>query len=141
MKVFKIKNYDEKVSKFLFNLRNKNYVRKNSLNKKIISYKNHQHWFKNIIIKNTLNILLFKGQIAGFVRLEKKKNYTDCSWAVLKSFQGKRIATNGLINSTKQKIKYRALIQYDNQASSKVAKKSGFRLKFKRNNIQYFYKN
>jgi hypothetical protein len=141
VKFIRIKNYDEKVSKFLFNLRNKNYVRKNSLNKKIISYKNHHNWFKNIIIKSSLNIILFKKTMVGFIRLEKNKNFTDCSWAVLNKFQGNNIATKGLRNVTSQKIKYRAKIKNDNHASIKVAKKSGFNLKLKRNNIQYFYKN
>ena len=141
MKFIRIKNYDEKVSKFLFNLRNKNYVRKNSLNKKIINYKSHHNWFKNIIIKSSLNIILLKKTMVGFIRLEKNKNFTDCSWAVLKKFQGNNIATKGLRNFTKQKIKYRVLIKSDNDASIKVAKKSGFNLKFKKNNIQYLYKN
>lgn len=51
MKLAKVKIYNEKISKFLFNLRNKDYVRKNSINIKKINFFNHENWFKNFLKK------------------------------------------------------------------------------------------
>jgi len=141
MKIIKINKYNEEISKFLFKLRNKSYVRKCSLNNKTIEYNNHKFWLKKYLKKNTINLILFKQQKVGYIRLEKNKNFIDCSWAILKKFQGNKFASNGLKASTKKKIKYRALIKINNVASKKVANKANFVLKSIRNNIQYFYKN
>lgn len=141
MKIIKINLYNEKISKFLFILRNKNYVRKNSLNKKIINYQNHKYWLKKFLKKNTINILVYKKQMAGYVRLLKSKTYIDCSWAVLKKFQGNGIAAKALKTITNDKKTYRALIKIDNIPSKLVAKKANFRLKLLRKDIEYYYKN
>ena len=54
MKIMNIKKFDEKISIFIFNLRNKSYVRKNSLNNKIIKYKDHTIWLKKILKKRNI---------------------------------------------------------------------------------------
>ena len=141
MKIIKINKYNEEISKFLFELRNKSYVRKYSLNNELIEFDNHKFWLKNYVKKNIINLILFKQQKVGYIRLEKNKKFIDCSWAILKKFQGKNFASKGLQVSTNNKIKYRALIKMDNVASKKVAYKANFALKSVRNNIQYFYKN
>ena len=141
MKIIKINKYDEEISKFLFQLRNKSYVRKYSLNNEIIEFDNHKLWLKKYLKKNIINLILFKKQKVGYIRLEKNKKLIDCSWAILKKFQGNNFASNGLQVSTKKKTKYRALIKINNVASKKVADKANFVLKSIRNNIQYFYKN
>lgn len=141
MKIIKINLYNEKISKFLFILRNKNYVRKNSLNKKIINYQNHKYWLKKFLKKNTINILVYRKQMAGYVRLLKSKTCIDCSWAVLKKFQGNGIAAKALKTITNDKKTYRALIKIDNIASKLVAKKANFRLRLSRKDIEYYYKN
>ena len=51
MKILNIKKYDEKISKFLYILRNKNYVRFNSLNKTKIQLKHHFIWIKKFLKK------------------------------------------------------------------------------------------
>ena len=141
MKILKISFYDEIISKFLFNLKNKNYVRKNSINKKIINYRDHKNWLKKFLKKNSLHIIFFNKKMAGYIRLKTIKNYKDCSWAILKKYQGKGLALKGLKAITKNKYKYRALIKKNNKASKKIAEKANFELKLIRNNIQYFYKN
>ena len=141
MKIVKINLYSEKVSRFLFVLRNKNYVRENSFNKKIIRYQNHKCWLKKYLKKNTINILIYNNQMVGYVRLQKSKTYIDCSWAILKKFQGKGFAVKGLKDSTKKRYTYRASIKVNNITSKIVAEKANFRSKLIRNNIQYYYKN
>ena len=79
--------------------------------------------------------------MAGYIRLKNNKSYKDCSWGILKKYQGKGLAVRGLNTSTKKRSKYRALIKINNIASEKVAEKANFELKLIRNNIQYFYKN
>ena len=51
MKIFRIRSNTTKVSNFVFNLRNKSYVRNNSLNKKKIQFLEHQKWFENFLKK------------------------------------------------------------------------------------------
>ena len=126
MKIIKINLYSEKVSRFLFVLKNKNYVRANSFNKKIISFQNHKYWLKKYLKKNTINILIYKNQMIGYVRLQKSRTHMDCSWAILKKFQGKGFAVKGLKASTKKKHSYRALIKVNNIASKIVAEKANF---------------
>ena len=53
MEIIKIKKIDEKISNFIFNLRNKSYVRKNSLKNSKINLKNHQTWVQNFSKKIT----------------------------------------------------------------------------------------
>ena len=79
--------------------------------------------------------------MAGYVRLQKSRGHIDCSWAILKKFQGKGFAVKGLKASTKKNYSYRALIKVNNIPSKIVAKKASFHSKLIRNNIQYFYKN
>ena len=57
MKTKSVKKYDEKISTFIFNLRNKIYVRKNSLNRKKIKYKDHKVWLKNFFKKKKYSLL------------------------------------------------------------------------------------
>lgn len=60
MRLVKIKKYSTKISKFLFNLRNKNYVRKNSINTKKINFLDHEKWFKNFLKKENILYLMKK---------------------------------------------------------------------------------
>ena len=87
MRILKINSYDEKISKFLFNLRNKGYVRNNSINNKIINYQNHKNWLIKFLKKNILHIITLNKQMAGYIRLKNNKSYKDCSWAILKKYQ------------------------------------------------------
>ena len=74
MKIMNIKKFDEKISIFIFNLRNKSYVRKNSLNNKIIKYKDHTTWLKKFLKKKYFlyNSLSRKNDWVHKARIEKK---------------------------------------------------------------------
>tara|TARA_B100000073_G_C23401512_1_gene439439 strand:- start:38 stop:478 length:441 start_codon:yes stop_codon:yes gene_type:complete len=145
IKIKLLKNIDEENSKFIFNLRNKLYVRKNSLTIKKISKKNHKDWinkfFKNKR-KNKLYIIRNDNLPAGYIRLEFNKNAFNTSWALIKKFQGKGIAKKGLIFATKnKKDKYSAIVKKDNVPSLKVALSAKFKLTKQNKNILYLKKN
>ena len=56
MKLIRVKFYNTKISKFIFALRNKNYVRNNSINTKKIKILEHEKWFESFLKKKTLSI-------------------------------------------------------------------------------------
>lgn len=142
MKIKLIKKYNTKISKFIFTLRNKNYVRKNSLNKKIIFFKDHNLWLKNFFKKkNKLYLITFNKQNVGYIRLDYKKDIFNVSWALIKRFQKKGIANKCLKLATRSKnFRYKAVIKSSNLPSIIIAKNSNFRVKRKKKNIYYLYK-
>tara|TARA_B100000989_G_C19516620_1_gene461987 strand:- start:160 stop:591 length:432 start_codon:yes stop_codon:yes gene_type:complete len=143
MNVKKVKKIDEKISTFLFNLRNKNYVRKNSTNYSKIKLKNHNQWIKKFLkTKNKLYIVK-KGKLPiGYVRLELKRNIYNTSWALTKKFQGKGYAKKSLSYVTRnRRYKYKALIKTKNIASIKIATQCLFKFRTKKSGIAYLYKN
>lgn len=142
MKLTKVKSSDNEISKFLFILRNKSYVRKNSFNKKILIFKDHVKWFKNFLIKKNIIYLISENKfMIGYIRLKKKKNNFYVSWAVLKKYQKKGFAKKSLLIATKAKAyKYTALIKKNNLASINIAEKANFKLKYLRKNILYYSK-
>lgn len=142
MKILNIKEYDEKISKFLYLLRNKNYVRRNSLIKTKIKFGHHKTWFKKFFNKkNFLYIIQIKDEPGGYIRIEKSKNYFDVSWALEKKYQGKGIAKKFLKNVTKKKLKFRAIIEKTNLVSLNIAEYSNFKIKLCRKKLLYLYKN
>lgn len=143
MKIKIIKKFDKKISDFIFTLRNKNYVRINSLDNKKIKKNDHNFWFKKFLKKkNFFYIITYKSNLVGYVRLDKKKGYYYVSWALLKKYHGNKITKRSLNYVTNLKsIKYKAKIKRDNFASIKVAINSGFKRKLKKNQIYYFQKN
>ena len=142
MKILNIKEYDEKISKFLYLLRNKNYVRHNSLIKTKIKFDHHTTWFKKFFNKkNFLYIVQIKNKSVGYIRIEKNKNYFDVSWALQKKYQGKGIAKKFLKNVTKKKLKFRAIIEKTNLVSLNIAEYSNFKIKLSRKKLLYLYKN
>jgi len=142
MRLVKIKKYSTKISKFLFNLRNKNYVRKNSINTKKINFLDHEKWFKNFLKKeNILYLMKEKNTFIGYIRMQNYKNFFYVSWAVLKKFQKMGYAKKGLVLSTKiKKYKYKALIKRGNFASICIAEKTNFKLEYLKKNICYYSK-
>ena len=72
MQISVVKKFDRKLLNFLFNLRNKKYVRNHSINKKKIAIKNHLTWADNFfkmknnslyVIKEKKNLLAILDQI------------------------------------------------------------------------------
>ena len=131
MNVKKVKKIDEKISTFLFNLRNKNYVRKNSTNYSKIKLKNHNQWIKKFLkTKNKLYIVK-KGKLPiGYVRLELKRN-------IYKGYAKKSLS----YVTRNRRYKYKALIKIKNIASIKIATQCLFKFRTKKSGIAYLYKN
>lgn len=142
MKLIKVKFYNFKISKFIFSLRNKNYVRRNSINSKKIKILEHKRWFESFLEKKNIIYIISNNKIMiGYVRLEKIKNFFYVSWAILKKYQNKGFAKKSLILATKTKAhKYKALIKKNNFASIHIAEKANFKRKFVKKNILYYIK-
>ena len=139
-----INNYEQKTSKFLFFLRNKNYVRINLLNNNYIKISSHEKWFKKFINKknNKIFIINYNKLSTGYIRIEKKRVYHWISWALLSEFNNKKIMTKSLKKITRnKKIKFKAIIKYNNFASKNVALNAGFNLRDKEKNNLIFQKN
>ena len=143
MKIKKINKTNEKISNFIYYLRNEKYVRKNSLKNSKILLRNHKIWFQNFFNKKNLFFLILeKKTLIGYVRLELNRKIYNTSWALLKKYHGKGYAKNALKYATKNKnLRYRALIKKNNLASLKIAFYSEFQVKKTINNIIYLYKN
>ena len=142
MMLTKVKLNDIKAYKFLFTLRNKDYVKKHSLNKKSIKFSTHKDWLKYFLKKkNIIYIISEKKKMVGYIRMEKKNNFFYVSWAILKKYQKMGFAKKSLILATKNKnYRYKALIKKNNISSIMIAEKANFKQKFAKQNILYFYK-
>ena len=139
-----INNYEKKSSKFLFVVRNKKYVRINSLNSNYVKIISHEKWFKKFIQKknNKIFIIYYNKLSAGYIRVEKKRVYQWVSWALLSKFHNKKIMTKSLKKITNnRKIKFKAIIKSNNFSSKKVALNAGFNLRNKEKNYLIFQKN
>ncbi len=109
---------------FIRKLRNKSYVRLNSLNKKIISNEEHINWVKKNK-KNKFYVLKNRKKNIGYIRINENK---FVSWALEKSFWGKIKFPEYLKKSTSnKKFSYLCVIFSDNLRSQIVALKAGFR--------------
>ena len=142
MKLIRVKFYNTKISKFIFALRNKNYVRNNSINTKKIKISEHKKWFENFLKKKNILYIINENQLMiGYIRLEKIKNFFYVSWAILKKYHNMGFAKKGLSFATKTKAhKYKALIKKNNFASIHIAEKTNFKRKYVKDNILYYFK-
>ena len=112
-------------SKFIFKLRNRKDVRKNSLNNKLISYSTHKNWFNKIHRSKNHNIytIKIKNKNIGYIRSLKnnKDKSFEVSIAIINSFRKRGIGKNALINLEKK------------------IKKSNFSAKVLKNNLNSLY--
>ena len=143
IKIYEVKKINVKISEFLFKLRNRIYVRKNSLNNSIITVKSHKLWIKKFVNKkNKLYIVSTSNKPIGYIRLELINNIYNTSWALYKKYQNKGYAKRSLIYATKnKKYKYKAIIKKKNLVSLNLAKIAEFKLKKTLNNTFHLYKN
>ena len=142
MKLIKVKSNNIKISKFLFELRQKNYVKKNSLNKKKIYFSEHEEWLRNFFLKKNILFLIYSQKLkVGYVRLEKNRNIFNVSWAIIKKYQKKGLIKKGVKIATKNKnYKYKAIIRKNNIASKKIALNANFKLRYSKDEIDYYFK-
>lgn len=143
MNLQSVKKYDEKSSFFIFNLRNKFYVRKNSLDKKIIKLEDHTKWLKKFFKKkNLIYLIANNNKLIGYIRLDIRQNICNVSWALEKKYHGKGIIKKFLKKATnKKKFVYTAVVKKNNTPSLKVAIHAKFKLKIIKNQLCYLYKN
>ena len=142
MKLIKVKSNNIKISKFLFELRQKNYVKKNSLNKKKIYFSEHEEWLRKFFLKKNILFLIYNQKLkVGYVRLEKNRNIFNVSWAIIKKYQKKGLIKKGVKIATKNKnYKYKAIIKKNNIASKKIALNANFKLRYSKDEIDYYFK-
>ena len=143
MKIQKVKVYNENIVKFLFKLRNKPYVRKNSVSKNKLTYNKHITYLKKFFKKkNYYQVLYEKNNYVGFIKFELKKDFYEVSWAILKKYQGKGIVKKFLKLTTKSTTRiFRATVKKKNISSLKVAEYAGFVKKLSKGELYYYYKN
>ena len=93
----KLNKFKKQDINFLFKLRNKREVRKYSLNRKIISKKEHKKWFDQKLKdkKSKIFIIIIKKHKVGYIRLDKKE-YWLVSISILKNFRNKTIGKKAL---------------------------------------------
>ncbi|MDA7715462.1 hypothetical protein N8827_02620 [Pelagibacteraceae bacterium] len=143
MKVFRSKKNNSKISDFLLNLRNKKYVRTNSLDRKLIKIEDHKKWLNSYLKnkKNKIFIIKINQKYIGYFRLQKKNSYYETSWAIFEKFRGKKIISKFLKKVTiNSKVNYRATIRRQNIASIKAALNAGFVIKRRIKSLIYMYK-
>ena len=140
MEIKELKEKNIKSLNFIFILRNKRYVRKNSAVTKKIGINEHENWFKKFFKnkKNKIYIIKTNKKEIGYIRLQKKRNTFELSWALLSSYKGKKIISKCLKKVTlRKKNNYKAKIKKNNYASIKAAYNAGFR--FKKNEKSFVY--
>lgn len=130
LKILKLKknNINLEKLKFIYYLRNSNYVKKNSRNRNSFTYDNHVKWVKKNLLKKNKIFLIKENNInIGYINVikEKKKNYL--SWAIKKTFQGKGYAKKALIRIMKKEKNLFARIIYTNSKSIKLAENCGMK--------------
>ena len=130
LKIVKLKknNINLEKLKFIYYLRNSNYVKKNSRNRNSFTYDNHVKWVnKNLIKKNKIFLIKENNINIGYINVikEKKRNYL--SWTVKKTFQGRGYAKKALIRIMKKEKNLFARIIYTNSKSIKLAKNCGMK--------------
>ena len=76
MKIFLVRSYNKTISKFLFDIRKKQYVKKQLKKKSSTNFENHNKWLKNFITlkRGTLYLIKYKKISIGYIRIDKKKN-------------------------------------------------------------------
>lgn len=122
---------------YIRKLRNKSYVRLNSLNKKIILNEEHIKWVKKNKI-NKIYILKNRTKNIGYIRINENK---FVSWALEKKFWGKIKFFEYLKKSiSNKKFNYSCVILSDNLRSQIVALKAGFRFNKMVGKKIYFFK-
>lgn len=116
-------------SKEILILKNKSYVRKNSLTKNKIKYNEHKIWLKKFIKKNNFYLITSNKKFAGYIRVENK----NISWALEKKYWGK---VNFFKHLEKvSKVGYKAVIKKNNVTSLIVALKARFKIQSVNNGL------
>ena len=140
----KIKFEDTRI---LFKWANLKSVRKNSLNKKKITYNHHLNWIKKYLKNNKKNIgnIIYKyKKPIGLIRLDKKNRIFFISYLIAPKYRKKGNATKALklfIKNLKNINKIVAIVKNDNKASIKIFESLSFKLMLKTSKYHKFIYN
>ena len=142
MKIKLINSYDINIAKFLFKIRKKKYVKTKLKSKAKTNFKKHNKWLINFfsLKKGIFYFIYKKNQPIGYVRVDRKRNFKEVSWALLKKFHNKGYAKKTLLFATrKREMIFKANVRKDNISSIRLAEKCGFE-KIRLNKLFFIYK-
>ena len=132
IKLIKIFNATKKDELFFFELRNKNYIKKISINKSKINIRNHKKWFLDQLkSKNKLFVIKKLRKNIGYLRLNYiSKNLFEVSIAINKKFHNKNIGTIALNQVEKKFLEksFEAKVLYKNKNSVNFFKKNNYKI-------------
>jgi len=144
----KIRKASLKDVKFIFNVRNDSLSKKNSNNKKDISFLDHKKWFKSKInsSKNFFYIIFLnnktKEQIS-YIRFEGEIFYHKVSIGIIKKFRKKNLSYQ-ILSLAEQQIKKNILllaeVKKNNAASKKLFHKLNYILLYKSSTSNFYCK-
>ena len=129
--------------------RNEFSSRKQSINQKKISVRDHDKWFYKFL-RNKKNLfwkLKLKNSFCGFVRLSKKKKHYELSYLISTKHRRKELGSlmlkkmlkkQSVVYMLNQNIKILAKTKKTNLASNKCLIKSGFKFLNCKNNINKY---
>jgi L-amino acid N-acyltransferase YncA len=146
MQIIKIKKTNESHAKFLYDLRNEKYSRKNSFIKTPITWSEHNHWLKSTLKnkKNIFYVFNIRKSNVGFVRLENIYDNTyEVSIACKKKYHNKGIG-KFILSKCEKKIKLNAMlfakVQTKNRASVKMFNSLDYSILNQNSKYKLFYK-
>lgn len=133
---FKFKKANSKDRKDLFEWRNSETARKNSLNQDVISWSEHKEWFSNRVKDpNTTIYIVYLDELKiGSIRFEEKENFFRISIVLAPEHTGKGLSadiikagTELFLKGEKVKKPVIAEVKENNIASIKAFKRAGFK--------------
>ncbi len=128
-------------AELVFEWRNDEASRANSLSQDTIEFSAHLAWFTAALDNPARQIfmLLSQGKIVGMVRADHEQNETTLSWMVGPDHRGKGLAKRMVAMAAKQFTQtLHAVIKAHNLASVHVALSAGFRLVKEKDGVLYF---
>ena len=114
-----------KDARFVLNLKNQPYVRKNSYNKNKIRWSAHIRWFKQNY--KYYKIICADHHQIGYVRVNKEDKNGDIHIALLKEYHDKGIGTKVIRDMVKKHKNLTTQVVIDNTASQRMFEKAGFK--------------
>ena len=101
--------------RFIFNLRNKDYVRKNLWDNSRLNYKKHRKWFKN-----NYKYYFIINEKQGCIRVNRKNKRDDIYIAIFKKYQKKGLGVNVIKNILKRYKNLTVQVKINNYPSRKM---------------------
>ena len=131
---------------FLWSLRSEKLVKKNSLDRREISFDKHEKWFEKKFNSKKTNIfkLCLNDLPIGQIRFDiQKNNFAEIDYSISENFRsnsyGNHLLSLGIKKMIKNKIKkFSAVVKKNNFISQKIFKKNNFIITNKNKNKIYF---